>query len=353
MKRITRLGALCLAAALLAGACGKDTPTSGLKQETEVESQASEQDTTVSDQGTEGSTEGSQSAELPTEVNTEPEEFSIVDKIPDKYLMAYKGEKGTVESITYTAKDYIGDGEGCEKKAYVYLPAGYDEKNKYNVMYLMHGIGGSEREWELNKDGSKLRRMLDNLIGSGEVEPFIVVTPNGRALGCEHTDANNAFYQFGYELRNDLVPYIESHYATYGEYSEAGYDLTAARNHRAMAGLSMGGMQTINIGLCECLDIISWFGAFSAAPTSYPASKVASIVNESGYEVDYFYNICGTDDGTAYASASAAAKTVDLICDKLTAGENFTWQERSGGHTFGIWHLGFYNFAHIAFQEER
>lgn len=349
MRRIRQFGALCLAAALLVTACGQKTQgNEGQEPQTDMTEQTNAAESQTDGQGSPGS---GQETETPTEVNTEPEEFTITDKIPDKYIMSYSGEKGTVETITYPAKDYIGDGEGCEKKAYVYLPAGYDSGKKYNVMYLMHGIGGSENEWELNKDGSKLRKLLDNLIGRGEVEPFIVVTPNGRALGCQHTDATNAFYQFGYELRNDLIPYIESHYATYGEYSEDGYDLTAARRHRAMAGLSMGGMQTINIGLCECLDIISWFGAFSAAPTSYTAAKIAPIVDESEYEVDYLYNICGTDDGTAYASASAAAKTLDVICGKLTAGENFTWQERSGGHTFGIWHLGFYNFAHIAFHE--
>ncbi|MBO4782699.1 MAG: hypothetical protein J5522_09895, partial [Lachnospiraceae bacterium] len=134
-------------------------------------------------------------------------------------------------------------------------------------------------------------------------------------------------------------------------YDENGYDLTLAREHRAMAGLSMGGMQTINIGICECLDVFSWFGAFSAAPTSYAASKVASAVKDSEYSVDFFYNICGTNDNIAYASAKAAAKTLPTISDDFTAEENFLWQERAGGHDFNIWYLGLYNFAQIAFKE--
>lgn len=286
---------------------------------------------------------------VPTEV---PEVFEVVDIIPSKYTAPYdKGEKGTVEKISYMAKDYIGDGEDVEKFAYVYLPAGYDESRKYNVLYLMHGIGGSESEWGLDKSNSRAKCILDNLFGRGLAEPFIVVTPNGRAKAVKHSGSNDAFYLFGYELRNDLIPYIESHYSTYAEYSEAGYDLSEARTHRAMAGLSMGGMQTINIGICECLDVFSWFGAFSAAPTSNVSSIVAQAIDDSEYDVDYFYNICGTEDGTAYASAKAAAKGLDGLTDKLTADVNFMWHEKSGQHDFGIWYLGLYNLTGLIFKD--
>ena len=276
---------------------------------------------------------------------------SVSLMLPISYTMPVLTGGGTVEKITYLAKDYLGDGEGVEKHAYVYLPEGYDESKKYNVLYLCHGIGGSETEWELNKDkGSKVKRIMDNLTQNGDIEPFIVVTPNGRAMALSDTSGNDYFYKFGYELRNDLIPYIESHYSTYAEYDENGYDLTATRTHRAMAGLSMGGMQTINIGICECLDIFSWFGAFSAAPTSYSSSKVKSVVENSEYKVDFFYNICGLQDSIAYRSASAAAKNLASISDAFVENENFLWQEKSGGHDFNIWYLGFYNFAQIAFK---
>ncbi|MCR5727637.1 MAG: hypothetical protein K6G24_09235, partial [Lachnospiraceae bacterium] len=187
-------------------------------------------------------------------------------------------------------------------------------------------------------------------IGNGFIEPFIVVTPNGKAFALSNTSGNDLFYKFGYELRNDLIPYIESHYSTYAEYDENGYDMAATRTHRAMAGLSMGGMQTINIGMCECLDLFSWFGAFSAAPTSYSASKVAKSVEDSEYTVDFFYNICGKNDSIAYSSASAAAKNLPTLSDSFVNEENFLWQEKAGGHDFNIWYLGFYNFAQIAFK---
>ncbi len=84
--------------------------------------------------------------------------------------------------------------------------------------------------------------------------------------------------------------------------------MKADREHRAMAGLSMGGMQTINIGMCECLDTIGYFGAFSAA-----------------------------------------AKQLPQLSERFQDGENYMWQELKGGHDFHIWYLGFYNFAQKVF----
>ncbi len=292
-------------------------------------------------------------AEASVEEAKEPEvklaEISLT--LPNKYSLLFNGENGTVETITYEAKDYVGDGPSVEKTAYVYLPAGYDPEKQYNVLYLMHGIGGDENEWKLNAKSSKLKRILDNLMGEGSVEPFILVTPNGKAMACSIQNTNDAFYKFGYELRNDLIPYIESHYSTYAEYDENGYDMSATRTHRAIAGLSMGGMQTINIGIGECLDLFSYFGAFSAAPTSNPQTTVAAQIDESEYEVDYFYNICGKQDTTAYNSARNAAKNLPYFSEKITDGENFMWQEKDGGHDFGIWYLGIYNFAQLAFTK--
>ncbi len=308
-------------------------------------------------------TESTSVAETKEETQPETEAETTVDNsdkvenkasvslaLPPKYTSPCTEDKGTVEAISYFAKDYIGDGEDYEKKAFVYLPAGYDETKQYNVLYLMHGIGGSENEWGLNDKNSRLKNILDNLVADESIEPFIVVTPNGKALACKHESPTAAFYSFGYELRNDLIPYIESHYATYAQYDENGYDLTATRTHRAMAGLSMGGMQTINIGIGECLDLFSWFGAFSAAPTSNPAQTTAKTIDESEYTVDYFYNICGTEDDIAFASAVSAGKNITSYTERLVENENYMWQERSGGHDFTIWHLGMYNFSQLIFK---
>ena len=277
----------------------------------------------------------------------------ISEHVPPKYTNLRTDEAGTIVRITYTAHDYTAEDEHeITKEANVYLPAGYSEDKKYNVLYLLHGIGGNEDEWCMNKSTSRVKTVMDNLAYYGDIEPFIVVTPNGRAGGSEDREGSmmEAFYVFGKELKNDLIPYMESHYSTYADYDENGYDMAATREHRAIAGLSMGGMQTINIGLDECTDLFAYFGAFSAAPTSNIASKTASILKDSEYDVKYFYNICGTEDRVAYPSASAAAKTLPALSDKFTDGENFMWQELPGAHDFHIWYLGFYNFAQLAFK---
>ncbi len=114
----------------------------------------------------------------------------------------------------------------------------------------------------------------------------------------------------------------------------------------------MGGMQTINIGICECLDIISDSGAFSAAPTSYIGTDIVNRIDTQfpDEEIRYFYNICGTQDNIAYQSASAAAKDLPQLSERFQNGENYVWQELKGGHDFGIWYLGFYNFAQVVFD---
>ena len=310
---------------------------------------------------------------------------TVGDEIPRKYTQLRLKNCGKIEKITYTSYDYFGDGAEVEKAANVYLPTDYDPSKQYDVLYLMHGIGGDETEWGMTGVNSRVKCIMDNLIYHGDIEGFIVVTPNGRSAANHAATGSDymSFYCFGQELRNDLMPYIESHYSTYAsaELAACGLDaisgatgdaaadkaayaeqkakanteainkaLQDTRDHRAMAGLSMGGMQTINIGIGECVDIISYFGAFSAAPTSNPASKTASLLKENTYPIHYFYNICGTGDGIAYASASGAAKTLPILCDQFVDGENFMWQELPGNHDFNIWYLGFYNFAQIAFK---
>ena len=260
-----------------------------------------------------------------------------LDRIPESYRAVVENG-GTIEHITYKSKNYYGDGKEKEKKANVYLPIGYDESKKYKVLYLMHGIGGDENEWGMKDDKSLVKKVMDNLTVKGDIEPFIIVTPNGRSgFDADPNKTYLSFYNFGEELRNDLIPYMDSHYSTYAD-----------RDHRAMAGLSMGGMQTINIGICECLDLISWFGAFSAAPTSYEAQKVANVINSHPeLPINFFYNICGTEDSIAYKAHASASKLLPRLTDRLEEGKNFRWQEQGGGHDFGIWNLGFYNFAKI------
>ena len=275
------------------------------------------------------------------------DEFVFADAIPQEYLAGVQNG-GTTEKIAYPSRDYAGDQSEITKYAAVYLPPDYSEEAHYDVLILCHGIGGSENEWGFLNPFCIGKNLVDHLILSGEIEPLIIVMPNGRSTANymdSSMDNAASFYVFGQELRNDLIPYLDSHYATWGaidpEHPEA------ARNHRAMAGLSMGGMQTINIGLCECPDLISAFGAFSAAPTSYDAAGIAAkLAAFPDAVIRYFYSICGTEDDVAYRPAAAAAKNLPQVTDRFSE-TNWHWQERKGGHDFNIWNLGLYNFLRI------
>ena len=252
------------------------------------------------------------------------------DAIPTRYLVRC-AQEGTVEALDYTAHDYSNDGEAYEKRAFVYLPYGYDPGQTYDLLILCHGIGGNEHEWGLSSDSSRVKAIMDNLIYTGEIKPFIVVTPNGR--GGRTSDAS-AFYDFGKELRNDLLPAVAAKYAV---------DITD-RSRCAMAGLSMGGMQTINIGIGECLDLFSAYGAFSAAPNNGAYGTAAVLNAHPEYDIRMFYNICGTED--SLVGAASAMKVLPSLTDRLDD-SNFVLQLVPGGHDFGVWYLGFYNFARM------
>ena len=255
------------------------------------------------------------------------------DSIPTRYSVKCD-RGGTVEPFTYEAHDYANEQEVYEKCAFVYLPYGYDPSRTYSLLILCHGIGGSEYEWGLTEGSSRVRCIMDNLIDRGEIEPFIVVTPNGRA---GRTADYSSFYLFDQELRNDLLPALAERYAV---------DIHD-RSRCAMAGLSMGGMQTINIGIGKCLDLFSAFGAFSAAPTSNPASVTAVTLNAAeDLPIRVFYSICGTEDSIALASSDLAVNRLDELTDALDE-HNFIVQHVPGGHDFGVWYLGFYNFARL------
>ncbi len=108
---------------------------------------------------------------------------------------------GKLDTIAYPSKTV-----GTTRKALVYTPPGYSKKKKYPVLYLLHGIGGDEKEW-LN--GGKPQVILDNLYAEGKLEPMIVVMPNGRAMKDDRAIGNvfdkdkvEAFATFEKDLLN-------------------------------------------------------------------------------------------------------------------------------------------------------
>ncbi len=210
------------------------------------------------------------------------DDIAFNDAPPEGFKTAREGAaKGKLEMVTYESKTV-----GTTRKANVYTPPGYTTDKKYPVLYLLHGIGGDENEW--NRFANPLA-LFDNLIVDGKAIPMIVVMPNGRAQKNDRAEGNvmasaPAFATFERDLIDDLIPAIESQFS-----------VDKSREKRAIAGLSMGGGQSFNFGLGN-LDTFAWIGAFSAAPNTKPAEVLIPNADTAKAKLKLLWISCGNKD---------------------------------------------------------
>lgn len=189
-----------------------------------------------------------------------PDDKAAFPPVPDGFDQARDGiAHGKLERVEYDSKSV-----GNKRKALVYTPPGYSADQKYSVLYLLHGIGGDEEEW---RRGGQPNVILDNLIADKKAVPMIVVMPNGRAQPDDRPGPNAmatapAFGVFDQDLLGSLIPFIQSKYSAKTD-----------RESRALAGLSMGGGQSLNFGLGN-LDTFAWVGGFSSAPNTKPPADL-------------------------------------------------------------------------------
>jgi len=196
---------------------------------------------------------------------------------------------GKLELIEYDSKTV-----GTRRKMNVYTPPGYSKDTKYPVVYLLHGIGGDETEWIRFAHPAEL---FDNLIADGKMVPLIAVFPNGRAQKDDRPGDNPfttapAFAVFERDLLDDVIPAIESRYSAKTE-----------RESRALAGLSMGGGQTLNFGLTH-LDRFAWIGGFSSAPNTRPPAELVPDPAAVTRQLKLLMLTCGSKDGLMEISQS-------------------------------------------------
>ena len=140
--------------------------------------------------------------------NTAESQNAITPASPGFDIVREGIPHGKIDTITYYSKTV-----GTNRRALIYTPPGYSKDKKYPVLYLLHGIGGDEKEW-LN--GGQPQVILDNLYAENKIEPMIVVMPNGRAMKDDRATGNimapdkvQAFATFEKDLLNDLIPFIE------------------------------------------------------------------------------------------------------------------------------------------------
>jgi enterochelin esterase-like enzyme len=237
---------------------------------------------------------------------------------------------GIIDTITYPSKTI-----GSNRRALIYTPPGYSTKQKYPVLYLLHGIGGDEKEW-LN--GGSPQMILDNLYAGGKIEPMIVVMPNGRAMKDDRAMGNifdsakvQAFANFEKDLLNDLIPFIEKK-----------FPVLADREHRAIAGLSMGGGQSLNFGLRN-LNKFAWIGGFSSAPNTKPPQELLLDPAAAKEKIKLLFLSCGASDGLIFFSK----RTHDYLLQNNIPHIYFI---EPGVHDFKVWKNGLYMFSQLIFK---
>lgn len=239
-------------------------------------------------------------------------------------------DRGKLETIEYDSTTV-----GMKRKARVYTPPGYTNDTKYPVLYLLHGIGGDENEWP--RAGAP-DVILDNLIADKKAVPMIVVMPNGRA--SKDLTARDpipkqapAFATFEKELLTDLIPFVERTYS-----------VKADRASRALAGLSMGGGQSLNFGLAN-LGTFAWVGGFSSAPNTRRPADLIKDHADATKKLRLLYVACGDKDGLFRIS-----QNVHTMLEEKKVPHVFRVIP-GGGHDFKVWKSDLYHFVQLLFRE--
>ncbi len=209
------------------------------------------------------------------------------------------------------------------RKAFVYTPPQYENgKKKYPVLYLQHGWGENEYAW-WNQGRANL--IMDNLIAEGKIEPFIVVMTYGMTNDVRIGELGRFNYtHFQTVLCDELVPYVDSHFRT-----------IAKKDSRAMAGLSMGGMETHTITLARP-EMFSYYGLMSGG--IYLPDEIQDPIQVKGIFIG-----CGSKEGPE--------RVMKAVSDLQAAGFNAQGYVSDGtAHEFLTWRRCLYQMAPMLFK---
>jgi enterochelin esterase family protein len=257
---------------------------------------------------------------------------------------------GSIKKVWYDSPTL-----GLTRRMYVYTPPGYEDSNvSYPVLYLLHGGGGDEDAWT---SLGRANYILDNLIAQGEAEPMIIVMTNGNAdqtiaisernMNAVEEDAEGgggpmnsmASQAFPNSIINDVIPYIEEHYRVLDN-----------KQNRALAGLSMGALQTQITGMNNP-ELFNYLGVFSIG-LQMEFDEVTTnlieaydenldVLKENGFEL--FYIGVGKED--------FVYEGVELLREKLDEHNfNYIYNETGGGHTWANWREYLADFAPRLFK---
>jgi enterochelin esterase-like enzyme len=260
-----------------------------------------------------------------TRANAEfPKNFDAEQSVPH----------GKVEKLTYSSKTL-----GFDRPVVIYTPPGYSKDTKYPVLYLLHGSGDDETGWNIK---GAANHILDNLYAdkSANMTPMIVVMPYGYAkkpgspMPTDVKERGALSRQFDEDLIKDLIPFIDAKYPT-----------LADQQHRALAGLSMGGSQTLRNGLPN-LNLFAYLGCFSSLlrdPFPENIEKALANADATNSKLKIFYLSTGDKD-----------KNFDNIKSfhELLDNRNIKhkWAIKSGTHEWKVWRESLYELAPLLFH---
>jgi len=236
---------------------------------------------------------------------------------------------------------YKSEVVGDDRAYYVYTPPGYDPRAKqtYPVLYLLHGFSDDASAWTAV---GRANVILDNLIAQGKAKPMLVVMPLGygapevlkpnSGVFRDRSLTDRNFDKFREALLTEVIPRVEAEYSVIKD-----------RNSRAIAGLSMGGSESLLTGL-NTLDKFSWIGAFSSGGITEEFDKEFPSVNSKSTEnLHLLWIACGTDDRLIDINrkvrawlASKNIKHVDI--------------ETPGYHTWMVWRRNLTEFSSLLFR---
>jgi enterochelin esterase-like enzyme len=233
------------------------------------------------------------------------------------------------------AVHYQSTALNAPRRMHVYTPPGYATSGQhYPVLYLLHGGGDTDQSWLM---AGRANFIFDNLIAAGRAKPMIVVMPAGH-VPAGPAGAPAAPDAFARDLVTVVMPYVEQNYRT-----------QATRENRAIAGLSMGGQQTLNVGFTN-LDKFSQMGVFSSGwfgpegAANFARNNQALLADPKlNDRIRLFWVATGKDD---FVMPSTKASLAMLDQQKI----RYTYKETEGGHTWPNWRAYLNEFAPLLFR---
>jgi len=262
-----------------------------------------------------------------------------------------KGDLYNVQKVPHgsvTRRWYNSPGNGKDRRLTIYTPAGYEtSKEKYPVLYLLHGMGGDEEAWIAL---GRTAQIMDNLIAQGKAKPMIVVMTNGNVdQDAAPGESSLGMVKPSMQLPNTMNGKMEETFPEVIKFIEANYRTLTDKNNRAIAGLSMGGFHSLHISRYYP-QTFGYVGLFSAAimPNDKVTSKVYENIDQTlqtqmnnGYKL-YWIGIGKAD--FLYKNVTEYREKLDKM--KMP----YVYYESEGGHTWTNWRVYLSEFAPKLFK---